>query len=69
MKEILKPSEWKVYEALYVENKSEEEVAKIMKYKTNEANRVPGYKQIKNIKKSIINKVKKVLEKGDLDLL
>ena len=28
-----------------------------------------GYKQIKNIKKSIINKVKKVLEKGDLDLL
>ena len=69
MKEVLKPSEWKVYEALYVKNKSEEEVAKIMKYKTNEANRVPGYKQIKNIKKSIINKVKNVLEKGDLDLL
>tara|TARA_Y100000401_G_scaffold32314_1_gene23708 strand:+ start:3528 stop:4292 length:765 start_codon:yes stop_codon:yes gene_type:complete len=69
MKEVLKPSEWKVYEALYIDNKSEEEVAKIMKYKTNEANRVPGYKQIKNIKKSIINKVKKVLEKGDLDLL
>ena len=37
-------------------------------YKTSEKNRVPGYKQIKNIKKSIIEKVKKVLDKGEIDL-
>ena len=32
------------------------EVAKLMGYRTTEKNRTPGYKQIKNIKKSIINK-------------
>ena len=39
-----------------------------MGYKTSEKNRSPGYKQIKNIKKSIIKKVKKLLEKGDVDI-
>jgi len=68
METILKPIEWKVYNYLYIEYKSEEEVAKLMNYKTTEKNRVPGYKQIKNIKKSIIEKVKKVLDKGELDL-
>ena len=50
------------------EDISQEEVAKLMNYKTTEKNRVPGYKQIKNIKKSIIEKVKKVLDKGEIDL-
>ena len=68
MQTVLKPVEWKVYNYLYIEHKSEEEVAKLMNYKTTEKNRVPGYKQIKNIKKSIIQKVKKVLEKGEIDL-
>ena len=68
METVLKPVEWKVYNYLYIEYKSEEEVAKLMNYKTTEKNRVPGYKQIKNIKKSIIQKVKKVLEKGEIDL-
>ena len=68
MQTVLKPVEWKVYNYLYIEHKSEEEVAKLMNYKTTEKNRVPGYKQIKNIKKSIIEKVKKVLDKGEIDL-
>ncbi len=68
MKTVLKAVEWKVYNYLYIEHKSEEEVAKLMNYKTSEKNRVPGYKQIKNIKKSIIEKVKKVLDKGEIDL-
>jgi len=67
MQEILKPIEWKVYKHLYMEYKSEEEVAKLMGYRTSEKNRIPGYKQIKNIKKSIIEKVKKVLNKGEVD--
>ena len=58
MKTVLKAVEWKVYNYLYIQHKSEEEVAKLMNYKTSEKNRVPGYKQIKNIKKSIIEKVK-----------
>lgn len=40
-----------------------------MGYRTSEKNRIPGYKQIKNIKKSIIDKVRKVLEKGEIDYI
>ena len=68
MNKILKPTEWKIYKALYVEQRSEEEAVKIMGYKTTEKNRTPGYKQIKNIKKNIIIKVKKCLEDGEVDL-
>ena len=69
METVLKPVEWKVYNYLYIEYKSEEEVAKLMNYKTTEKNRVPGYKQIKNIKKSIIQKVKKMLNDGEIEIL
>jgi len=40
-----------------------------MGYKTSEKNRSPGYKQIKNIKKSIILKVKKLIKAEDSDIL
>ena len=69
MKKELKANEWSAYEHLYIYNRSEEETAKLMGYKSNEKNRPPGYKQIKNLKKSIIKKVKIVLEKGALDFL
>ena len=65
----LKPIEWKIYENLYIKNLSEAEVAKLMGYKTSEKNRSPGYKQIKNIKKAIIIKVKKLMKTGEVDLL
>ena len=61
LKAVLKPNEWVVYENLYLNNKSEQEVAKILGYKTSEKNRSPGYKQIKNIKKSIIDKAKEIV--------
>jgi RNA polymerase sigma factor (sigma-70 family) len=61
MKKILKPIEWRVYNLLYIQNKTENEVAKEMGYVTSEKNRQPGYKQIKNIKKSIIKKVKQLI--------
>jgi transcription initiation factor IIE alpha subunit len=68
MEEILKPLEWKIYDLLYVKNLDDDEVAKEMGYKTSEANRSPGYKQIKNIKKSIIKKVRKALDNEEIDL-
>jgi hypothetical protein len=68
MKQVLKPVEWRVYENLYILHLSEDQTAIKMGYKTTEKNRSPGYKQIKNIKKSIIEKVKKVLDSGDVDL-
>jgi hypothetical protein len=69
MQSILKPAEWKIYKALYVDNMSEEDAATLMGYKTNEKNRVPGYKQIKNVKKSIIQKVKKMLADGEIEII
>jgi RNA polymerase sigma factor (sigma-70 family) len=68
MQSILKPLEWKVYDFLYIKGYSEEKTAKLMGYKTSEKNRSPGYKQIKNIKKSIIEKVKKSLQNDEIDL-
>ena len=62
MEKVLKPIEWKVYNLLYIENKDDKFVAKSMGYITSEKNRLPGYKQIKNIKKRIIIKAKKILD-------
>ena len=68
MEGILKPLEWKIYKLLYIENKSEDEVAKVMNYTTSETNRTPGYKHIKNIKKSIIEKTKRAIAKNKIDI-
>ena len=57
-----------VYNYLYIEFLSEEQVAKKMGYKTTEKNRQPGYKQIKNIKKNIIKKVKNLLNGEQVDI-
>ena len=67
LKEVLKPNEWLVYEGFYLNNKSEIEIAKELNFKTTEKNRSPGYKQIKNIQKSVIAKAKRILERDDLD--
>ena len=64
LKDRLKTNEWIVYENLYLKNKTEQEVAKILGYKTSEKNRSPGYKQIKNIKKSIIEKAKEIISES-----
>jgi len=69
MKAILKPLEWKVYQCLYLEHKDEEEIAKLMGYRTSEKGRQPGYKQLKNIIKSIIIKVKKSINDGEIDMV
>ena len=68
LKEILKPNEWIVYEGFYMMNKTESEIAETLNFKTTEKNRTPGYKQIKNIQKSILTKARKILEKNDLVL-
>lgn len=69
MQVVLKGSEWRLYKCLYVENKTEEEAARLLGYKTTEKNRSAGYKQIKNLKKSILHKVKKHLYNGEIDIL
>jgi DNA-directed RNA polymerase specialized sigma24 family protein len=68
MKQNLKRNEWMIYKYLYIDFKSELEVAKLMGYKTSEKNRSPGYKQIKNVKKKIIVKVKEIVRGDELDI-
>lgn len=68
LKEILKPNEMIVYECLLINNEDEASVARKLGFKTSEHKRNPGYKQIQNIKKNIILKVRKMIRKGELDL-
>ena len=68
MEKVLKPHEWKIYTFLYIDHLDELRAAKKMGYKTSEKNRSPGYKQIKNVKKKIIHKVKEILENDEIDL-
>ena len=68
MLSILKPLEAKFYKLIYIEHKSEEDAAKNMGYTTSEKNRKIGYKQVKNLKKSIMIKVKKYINNGEIDL-
>lgn len=68
MKQILKPNEWIVYEGLYIQNLEENEVAEKLGFKSNEKSRNPGYKQINNIKKTIIKKVKECIRKEDIEI-
>ena len=67
LRQTLKPNEWLVYQSFYINNESEVDIAKKLNFKTTEKNRSPGYKQIKNIQKSIMNKAKKILEKDEID--
>lgn len=69
MKTILKPIEWIIYKSLFIEHLSEEEVAAKMGYKSNETNRRPGYKQLRNVRKAIMDKVKKALANDEIDII
>jgi hypothetical protein len=51
---------------LFFEERTEEEVAKFMGYKTNEKNRAAGYKQIKNLKKMLKLKAQKIISENDI---
>lgn len=64
MKEILTPLQYRFYDLAYIQGKSEDEIAQLMGYKTNEKNRKAGYKQYPNMRKLIIEKAKKIIEKG-----
>lgn len=60
VKPFLSPVELKVYNSLFIEFNDEETTAKVMGYRTSEKNRKAGYRRIKQIRRNIIEKVKKV---------
>lgn len=62
----LSPQHYRAYQMIVFEDCSEEDVAKFLGYKSNEKNRKAGYKQIKNIKKMLKEKVQEILIKHDI---
>jgi hypothetical protein len=69
MEKLLKPIEWTAYQLLFIEHLDEEKAAAKMGYKTSENGRCPGYKQIKNLRKAIMEKVKKALRNDEIDII
>ena len=69
MEKVLKPVELRVYRMLYVEHLTEEQVAEKLGYRTTEKNRSPGYKHIKNLKKSIISKARQLISGEEVDVI
>ena len=66
MKRKLKPFEWNLYSLLYIENKSPEEVGKILKYKPCKNSSIPGYQQIKKFQKKVVILAKEIIEDENL---
>jgi hypothetical protein len=60
------PKLYKAYEMLFVQKSTDEDVAKFMGYKSSEANRNAGYKQIRNLKKRFKELAKKILNNQDV---
>ena len=54
------------FKMLFIYNKSDEEVASYLGFKTNEKKRSAGYKQIKNLKKTFHSMAKQILEEKDI---
>lgn len=63
LKKELKPNEWKIYDLLYIQHKEDEEVAKIMGFRSSE-NRPQGYKRIRQLKDIFQIKAKKIMKEG-----
>lgn len=66
MQKTLTCKQYTAYMMLFFEDKDEEDVAKFMGYKTNEKNRMIGYKQIKNLKKLFREKATEILSNKDV---
>ncbi len=66
MKNALSEKNYQIYQMLFIENLTDEEIAGILGYKTNEKGRKAGYKQIKNLKKQFKAKAEKILKTKDI---
>jgi len=66
MHEVLTARHYFVYKMLFIDGISEEEIARVLGYKSNEKGRKAGYKQIKNLKNQYKNIAKKIIHKEDI---
>lgn len=68
MKVILKPSDYEIYDLVYIQHKTDSEAAEILGYKTIEDNKYIAYRAIQNTKKRIVKKAKEMVWKGEIDI-
>ncbi len=66
MKVVLSEKNFKIYHMLFIENLTDEEVAKKLGYRTTEKGRKAGYKQLKNLKRQFKEKAEKILRTKDI---
>jgi hypothetical protein len=66
MKDHLSDKHFFIYKMFFIDNLNDDQVAKILKFKTNEKGRKAGYKQIKNLKKMLYLKAQYLLKNNDL---
>lgn len=69
MKKRLDKTEWKFYQALYIQNKTEEEFSKECGFKTTEKGRKAGYRHIFDLKNRVMGKVKDALYNNEVDFV
>ncbi len=66
MKSCLSDKQFFVYKMFFIDCLHDDEIAKILNFKTNEKGRKAGYKQIKNLKKMLYQKAQKLMKENDL---
>lgn len=66
MKSNLSDKHFFIYKMFFIDNLTDEQVAKILRFKTSEKGRKAGYKQIKNLKKMLFLKAQHLLTENDI---
>ena len=66
MKNNLGDKHFFIYKMFFIDNLSDDQVAQVLKFKTNEKGRKAGYKQIKNLKKMLYVKAQLLLKENDI---
>lgn len=69
IQKVLTNSEWEIYRRLFVENKSDEETASELGFKTSEKGRKMGYKRIRQVKTIIVTKARKLLKEEGVEAI
>lgn len=66
MKKRVNPKQYKAYVLMFVDALPDEQVAKMLGYKTTETGRIAGYRQLKNLRKLFVEKAKLILEEEEV---
>lgn len=69
LKKQLNTRQFQAFELLFIKNMTDEEAAKEMGFKSTETGRKAGYKQIKNLKKTLKEKAAAILNKKGIAFL